>query len=69
MSLKDDITDTKKDFHKANVNMKNDRHAELSLIFQVMPQETKAKIGTKQEGKTETNQRQFQTVESSQGLS
>jgi hypothetical protein len=61
-SLKDDIMDTKKGFLKAIVNMKNNLHKELSLMFQVEAQTTKAEIRTnkeRMEAKFEASQCEF----------
>jgi hypothetical protein len=41
-SLKIDITNTKKDFHEAIANMRNDLHEELGLMIHVKVQTTKA---------------------------
>jgi hypothetical protein len=41
-SPKDNITNTKKDFHEDLGNMKNDLHKELSIMFQVKAQTIKA---------------------------
>jgi hypothetical protein len=52
-SLKDDITDTKKDFHETIANTRNYLHEELGLVLQVETQTTKAL--------TEATQCKFQT--------
>jgi hypothetical protein len=41
-SLKDDITNTKKDFHEAIASMRNDLHEELSLMIHIEAQTMEA---------------------------
>jgi glutamine synthetase type III len=48
-SLKGDIMDTKKDFHRSIENTRNNLHEELDLMIQVKEQTVKTEIRINQE--------------------